>query len=269
MPPALYSRARRRLPATSLLILLWAAAAPAAAWTPKTQLAIAREAARLAPPDLARQLDRHRRQFEAGVLAPFDDGDPARHMKNEDGSGTLDRAVLDEVAAAVADIRGHRPFAEVVQRLGAVSHFLADANNPLATAGTDPAEGRYFADYLRYAESAEPRFPLLFYGIRPGLESRRDVSSVLAETLGRGRELYPMIGREYRRIGYASGAGRFDDRSSAFGVASIAFSRAVSDVAVVLRYIWIKAGGGDDRSRLPSGGTKLLLLPRTSAATAP
>jgi hypothetical protein len=266
VPRPFYSSARTSLLVPALLVLALLPAGPAAAWTPKTQLAIAREAARLAPPDLARQIDRHRREFEAGVLAPFEDGDPARHMKNEDGSGTLDRVLADEVAAAIADIRGHRPFADVVRRLGAVSHYLADANNPLATSAADTEEGRYFIDYLQYAETAEPRFPLLFYGIRPGLEARRDVSSVLAETLGRGRELYPMIGREYRRIGYASGRGRFDDRSSAFGVTSIAFSRAVSDVVVVLRYVWIKAGGGDDRSRLPAGGTRLLLLPRTPKA---
>jgi len=267
VPRSFYSSARTSLLVPALIVsALLPPAAPAAAWTPKTQLAIAREAARLAPPDLARQIDRHRREFEAGVLAPFDDGDPARHMKNEDGSGTLDRVLADEVAAAIADIRGHRPFADVVRRLGAVSHYLADANNPLATSAADAEEGRYFTDYLHYAETAEPRFPLLFYGIRPGLEARRDVSSVLSETLVRGRELYPMVGREYRRIGYASGRGRFDDRSSAFGVASIAFSRAVSDVVVVLRYVWIKAGGGDDRSRLPAGGTRLLLLPRAPKA---
>ena len=34
------------------------------------------------------------------------------------------------------------------------------------------------------------------------------------------------------------------------------------DVALVLRYIWLRAGGGDDRAGLPAGGTRLLLLPR-------
>jgi hypothetical protein len=247
-----------------LLLAVLPFAGPAAAWTPHTQVTIAREAARLAPPDLARLIGRHQKEYEAGAVAPFDDGDPARHMKNEDGSGALDLVILAEVEAAVADIRGHRPFVEIVGRLGGVSHYLADANNPLATSAADDQEGRYFTDYLRYAQTAAPRFPLLFYGLRPGLEGRRDVAPLLAETFARGRGLYPMIGREYRRIGFAAGAGRFDDRSSAFGVASIAFSRAVSDVAVVLRYIWIKAGGADDRSRLPAGGSRLLLLPRTA-----
>ena len=143
-------------------------------------------------------------------------------MKNPDGSGQLDRVIADEVAAAVAAIRGHKPFEEIVRRLGVVSHYVADANNPLAASTADPEERRYFVDYLRYAETAEPRFPLIFYGLQPGLDASRDLSPLVDAALKRGRELYPAIGGEYRRIDFASGLGRFDDRSTAFGVASVA-----------------------------------------------
>ena len=54
-------------------------------------MVIAREAARLAPPDLARQIEKHRHAFEEGVNAPFADTDSCRHMKNPDGSGQLDK----------------------------------------------------------------------------------------------------------------------------------------------------------------------------------
>ncbi|HEX9942988.1 MAG TPA: hypothetical protein VGG03_13295 [Thermoanaerobaculia bacterium] len=246
------------------LAALLGAALPAAAWTPATQVTIAREAARLSPPDLARQIEKHRRAFEEGINAPFADADPGRHMKNPDGSGTLDRAALDAVNAAVEAIRSHQPFEEIVRRLGVVSHYVADANNPLAAAGDDVEEGRYFVDYLRYVETAEPRFPLIFYGVQPGLEARRDVSPLIAAALRRGRDLYPLIGREYRRIGFASGRGLFDDRSTAFGAASLAFSHAVTDVTLALRYIWIAAGGIDDRANLPAGGTRLTLLTRAA-----
>src|SRR5215218_5523648 len=191
----------------------------ATAWTPATQVTIAREAARLSPPDLARQIDKHRRAFE-----------------------------------------------EIVRRLGVVSHYVADANNPLAVSGDDAEEGRYFVDYLRYAETAERRFPLVFYGLQRGLAGRRDLSPLIAAALRRGRGLYPMIGREYRRIGFTSGVGRFDDRSTAFGAASIAFSHAVTDVSLALRYIWLTAGGIDDRANLPAGGTRLIVLPRAARA---
>ncbi len=242
------------------------AAAPAAAWTPKTQLVIAREAARLTPPDLARQIARRERSYEAGVTAPFTETDATRHRKSEDGSGSLDRVLLGEVDGAVAAIRAHRPFDEIVQRLGTVAHFVADANDPLAVSAADPEESRYFVDYLRYAESAEPRFALVFYGVPERLAADRDVAALLQETLRRGRELYPLVGREYRRIGYGSGVAAFDDHSTAFGVASLAFSHAVTDVATVLRYIWLRAGGGDGRSGVAIDGHRLLLLPRAHPA---
>lgn len=251
-----------RFPLVPALALLALVSSPAAAWTPGTQTTIAREASRLAPPDLARQIAKHRRAFETGVLDPFGDSDPGRHMKNADGSGELDRVVLAEATSAVEAIRGHRPFEEIVRKLGRVSHFVADTDNPLASSAGDDEEGRYFIDFLRYVESAEPRFPLVFYGVVPGLETRRDVAPLLAQSLRRSRAFYPMVGREYRRIGFGSGLGRFDDRSSAFGIASLSFSHAVTDVTLVLRWIWITAGGADDRTGLVNAGTRLVLLPR-------
>jgi hypothetical protein len=233
------------------LVYLAGATSPAAAWAPATQVTIAREAARLSPPDLARQIDRHRRAFEEGVA-------------NAAGSGPLDRAAVDAVAAAVAAIRGHQPFEEIVRRLGTAAHWVAEANDPLASSGADPEAGRYAADYSRYVETAEPRFPLVFYGVQPELEAKRDLSPLIAAALRRGRELSPMIGLEYRRIGFASGIGQFDDRSSAFGAAALAFSHAVTDVTLALRYIWITAGGIDGRANLPARGTQLTVLPRSA-----
>lgn len=238
------------------------APSPAGAWTPKTQLTIAREGARLAPNDLYRQILRHPRELDEGALAPFEDGDPMRHVANPDGSGELAAVIEQEVETAIRAIREHLPFDRVTYQLGVVAHYVADANNPLNLAAADAGEERYFADFLRYAESAEPRLPVVFYGVYPGLEERGSLAPLLDRTFARGRQLYPSIGREYRRIGWQSGIGRFDDRSTAFGVASLTFSHAVSDVGLVFRYIWLRAGGGDFRTGLPVRGARAVRLPR-------
>src|SRR5262249_25425199 len=102
----------------------------ARARAPTSQVEIAHEAARLAPPDLQRQLLRHEDRFRKGVLDAFHERDPLRHMKNPDGSGMLDRVILDEADRAVAMIRSHQPFGDVAYQLGRVSHFMADADNP-------------------------------------------------------------------------------------------------------------------------------------------
>ncbi len=261
---------RRRWLARRLasLLVLAGAVAPLAGWGPATQVAIARTAARLAPPGLAGQLERRADRFREGVLAPFQEGAPERHYRNRDG-GALDAAIADEVARAIATLRRPASFDDVVYRLGRVSHFVADANNPLNAAGDDAAEGRYFADWLRYADSARPRFVPVFYLGEPSVGNERGLRFLVLRALQRGRALYPLVGEEYRRIDFGSGAAGFDDRSTAFGIAAVSYSHAISDVARVLHYVWLAGGGGDPRGELwaatpPSAGSaeeRLLLLP--------
>ena len=241
-------------------LLLVAAAAPCGAWSPTTQQAIALDAARFAPPDLAGQLARHARELALGAREPFDDAAPENHVKNEDGSGALDRRLGDEVASAVAALREFHPFAEISRRLGRVSHWIADLNNPLNASASDPEEGRYFRDYLRYVDTARPRFAVVLYENSTVVASNADLAPLTTRALGRGRQLYSLVGREYRRIGFASGLGRFDDRSSAFGVAALGYSHAVSDVARVFRYVWLAGGGTDPRAVLDRPRDRLLLL---------
>ena len=127
--------------AWAALFLGLVAAAPARGWSPAAQKVIAEEAAALAPEDLARQIAKHKKQLRAGVVAPFSDRDAGAHMDDGDGSGSLGSTIAAEVEGVIAAIRDHRTFAEIVQRLGRVSHYVADANNPLDTSGADARGG--------------------------------------------------------------------------------------------------------------------------------
>ena len=128
--------------------------------------------------------------------------------------------VLAETRGAIAAIRGHRPFSDVVRRLGRLSHYLVDANYPLSASRQDPRESTYFNDYLQYVESAQGRFAVVFYAAGRALETREALPILLTNTLARSRNLYPEVGKEYRRIGTIRGRQLFDDRSNAFGVAT-------------------------------------------------
>ena len=216
-------------------------------WTPEAQKVITAEAAKLAPPDLYNLIKKHEDRFEEGVLARYKETDPTRHYKNDDGTGQLDRVIKSETLALISMIESHQPFEVIVERLGGLSYFVSMANNPLNTSARDKAEGTYFRDYAQYVESAAPRLPVIFYGLDSDLEAG-DLSTFVDRLLDRGRTLYPSIVSEYRRIGKLPGSRYFDDRSTAFGVSSVAYSRAVSDVALILRYVWIQAGGADQRA---------------------
>jgi hypothetical protein len=51
------------------------------------------------------------------------------------------------------------------------------------------------------------------------------------------------MAEEYFRFGTRRTATDFDDRSTAFGVASLCYSHAVSDAVNLYYYIWREAGG--------------------------
>jgi hypothetical protein len=243
-----------------------AAPAPLRAWSEKSQREIAIAAARLAPPDLARQIDRHRADLQDGVLEPFRDRDRSRHEKNADGAGMLDRVIAEEAKRAVDYIRNHRPFADIVHQLGVVLHFVADANHPLYVSADDPGEGTYAADFHRYVTSAEPRFAAAYYGVDTRLDRLSAIPAFVNRTFNRSRSLYPFIGAEYRRIGGKSGVASFDDRSTAFGVAAVSFSRAITDGSSMLRLVWLEAGGADPLRRPAIDSDRIVKLKRGAGA---
>ena len=199
------------------------------------------------------------------MLEPFSDTDATRHYKNDDGTGQLDRVIEGEVRHLVAMIERHEPFENVSRQAGRIAYYVVTANNPLNTSASDRYESQYFKDYAAYVESASPRLPVIFYGLDQMLEAG-DLRAFLARILERGRVLYPLVGKEYRRIGQLPGSRYFDDRSTAFGVSSVAWSRAASDVALVLRYAWIQAGGADQRPAPKETEGRLLKVTRPLAS---
>jgi hypothetical protein len=128
-------------------------------------------------------------------------------------------------------------------------------------------EPRYFADFARYMESTEARLRPVFYGLRPELETAPSLAPLMQEALERSRRFYPMVGREYRRFANIDGRRNFDDRSTAFGVAALAYSHAVTDVTEALRLIWLRSGGSDLR-KIPRRGEILVQVPRMGLAAA-
>ena len=227
-----------------IAILLTIAALPAAAWTKASDVRIARKAAALAPPDLRTMLERFEGDYLRGVAAAQESNDSAPRIREQ---------IEKHTAATIAMIRTNQPMSAVVERLGILAHYVADANSPFSV-GRDDALAASRADYEAYFERRMQKFPTVFYG----LARRFELRSYFDRTFARSARFYPLLHEEYFRYGERRTSSVFDDRSTAFGIASISYSRAVSDLVNLYFHIW-KEAGGDVRSATAMRGSNLTL----------
>jgi hypothetical protein len=212
----------------------------ASAWTHASDERIAKKSASLAPADLRLVLERFEPEYLAGVaLAESDEGSESHHFFVLSRSGKLRERIQRETFTAIAMIRKGEPMSSVAERLGILAHLLTDANNPFHTANTDERMALVHDDFEQYFERRMARFPTFFYGLDPTFT----LDNFLDQTFSRSSRLYPLMTEEYFGRGEQQSSAMFDDRSTAFGVASVCYSHAVTDIVNLYFYIWREAGG--------------------------
>ncbi len=227
----------------------------AAAWTRASDERIAKKGAALAPPDLRMLIERFEIDYKQGLArAQADEGTESHHYFVLSREGRLRERIERETRGTVDAIRKGEPMSAVVERLGALAHLVADANNPFHVAKDDPRLSASKNDFEQYFERRLPKFPTVFYGLDPEFR----LAPYLDRTFARSAKFYPLVASEYFRDGERRTSAAFDDRSTAFGVASISYSRAVTDVVNLYYFIW-KEAGGDVRSAAVMRDGNLLL----------
>jgi len=236
-----------------VLILLFPLTA--AAWTRASDERIANKGAALAPPDLRMLIERFDLDYKQGLArAQADEGSESHHYFLVSRQGRLRERIEREARGTVDAIRKGEPMNVVVERLGGLAHLVADANNPFHVANDQPGLTASKEDFERYFERRLPKFPTVFYGLDPQFR----LPAYLDRTFARSAKFYPLVASEYFRDGERRTSATFDDRSTAFGVASISYSRAVTDVVNLYYFIW-KEAGGDVRSAVVMRDGNLLL----------
>ncbi|MEO6488091.1 MAG: hypothetical protein ABIO78_09155 [Thermoanaerobaculia bacterium] len=227
----------------------------AAAWTRASDERIAMKAAQLAPTDVKLLIERFEPEYKQGLArAQSDEGSDIHRYFLLSRSGKLRERIERESGGIVAAIRSGKPMAQVVERLGMLAHYVADANNPFHAANDDPRLEPSHDDFEQFFERRMAKFPTVFYG----LESHFRISEFLDRTFARSAGFYPLLSEEYFRYGARRTSAEFDDRSTAFGVASVSYSRAVTDLANLYFYIWREAGGDVRMAPVLRGGNLLL-----------
>ena len=213
-------------------------------WTRASDERIALKGAALAPPDLRMLIERFDGDYKRGLqLAEADEGSESHHYFVLSREGRLRERIERETRGTIDLGRRGEPMSKVVERLGTIAHLMADANNPFHVANDDSRLTPSHDDFEQYFERRLSKFPTVFYGLDPQFQ----LSAYLDRTLGRTAKFYTLVDAEYFRGGGTHTSAEFDDHSTAFGVAAVCYSRAVTDLVNLYYYIW-KEAGGDVRS---------------------
>jgi hypothetical protein len=228
------------------LLLIFLIPLTASAWTRTSDYQIADRAARLAPLDLNLIIKRLHKNYAAGIDYGIREEDADTHRKQ------LRERLEKETRGVIGMLRSNQPMAQVVARLGLVAHLVGDANNPFHV-NTDEELESLHEDFEHYFERRMVRFPTVFYG----LDSRFALPKYLDRTFKRTAGYVPLVSEEYFRDGGRHVSSEFDDRSTAFGVASICYSHAITDLVNIYYYIW-EQSGGDVRSASSMRGARVI-----------
>jgi hypothetical protein len=238
-----------------LLLLLLVFPITASAWTRASDERIAKKGAALAPPDLRVLIEKFEPEYKRGLeRAQADEGSESHEYFALSRQGRLRERIERETQRTIQGIRTGEPMSLMVERLGGLAHFVADANNPFHVAKDDARLTASHNDYEQFFERRLAKFPTVFYGLDPQFR----LSTYLDRTFSRTAKFYPLVAEEYFRTGSLRTSAEFDDRSTAFGVASICYSRAVTDLVNLYYFIW-KEAGGDTRSAVAMRRGNLLL----------
>jgi len=201
------------------------------------------------PPDLARQLAKHPGAFAQGAKAAASYPAPLHQRGGRNG---VEAAILAQCDRLVQAIRSRSSFEAITAGFGALAHLVLDFSFPASRAAESQALSAFLASRL-------PRIPVVFYAGAEELPfaSREKLWGFLLAERQRLPSLEQALLEDFARVGGPSAWNSLDDRSTTFGVASVAFNRATSQFVTVSAWVWHHAGGLVPR--FPGDGQRILV----------
>lgn len=221
------------------LLLVLVAAASSIGWSGATAGHVAWTAVDFFPPDFARQVRKYHKRFDAGIAR----GLAAPPAWRAGPPGSLQQALDAQVRRCAADLRKPVPLEDLVEEVGVLAVLVLDANDPLAVVHDDQREPQYSEAYRDYVDSIIDRVRLVYYGQDGDLIVNGTYGATVEAALARSNSLYPFVGEEFYRTGELRDWRTLDDRSVTFGVAGVSLSRALTDLANLVGFVWSRGGG--------------------------
>ncbi|MFQ5876578.1 MAG: hypothetical protein ACE5JH_02635 [Acidobacteriota bacterium] len=238
------STGRRRAAVVAASILALTPAGPILGWTGPTRTRMIRDALAVSPPALVAILEPYDDRLRAGMIEPASREGEEVHYQHADGRRGLAAAgIARKVEDARAMLLRRRSPARFAYEMGALAHLVADAAFPLNVSDADPREPLYREAYRSYIESVLDKIPfVLDRGGSEALEAG-DVQAFIMESVRRAEASYPLIGPAFDDDGTPRTRAALDERSVPFGIASLAYSQAVSNIARIWRLTWASVDG--------------------------
>lgn len=229
-----------------IVLLLGAFCTDLAAWAPETRIRMVRDALNMMPRSLRSVLGGHEKSIMRGALTPLTEEGTPPHLPPA-LQGTLPDEISRRSAALVAAVDEREPFSEIAERFGALSHFVADAGYPPSGGG---AEGAIRYDHFAgFVNSRLEKIPFVFYGHDRGALQEDEIREFALGIIERAARQDSELARSYGPDGADGTPGAFDDRSVPFAIASLAYSRTVTDIVRAWLSAWERARG--DLGRTP------------------
>lgn len=233
--------------ATALLVCL---AGSAHAWPAELMHRLARDARRLLPATLNRLLgEREAPIFEQAARFP---PELAQALAGDLTTGTLRAPTLGRIQAHLdgfSSLMRERRVGEALVSLGASFRVAADLSDPVLSAGPLGYPPGVASEYYAFVSANLAKIPVVLEDRAALALTPSQLPGYWQSVLDRSRAQSHVIPAELFRRGRVVDHRTLDFRNPAFGVGSIAYSRAVNAIAVTWLAMWRAANG--DTSRMP------------------
>lgn len=250
----------RTVAALSSLLL----ALPCAAFSDKVHQDVAEQAGRLMPASLRGILSKELPALRAGASAPLPVNEDGLFLYPDGTYGTLDQTVERQARRVLDLLQQRAPMESVVREMGVLSRAVALASDPVHVVPHDARTADWSAEFERFLEARQPRFKVAFFGYGSPELDRGDVPGFVRSCAERSRRCGPLLGQMFvKEDGTIAKGSGFDDKHPVFGIASLAYTHAITDTARAWLYVWIRANGDTTGVPFPQA------LPQGSASLSP
>jgi hypothetical protein len=214
------------------------------AWDEATYRAVAEDSLRLLPPSLQEVVEPYKDAIIEGAAEPL-----SLHKKSKrhtydttTGKGDLIEESLKAVEEGIKLVEQQKPFSEVARQLGLMCHLAVDLADPLRASNEDPREAEIAEDFAAFSVRQKEKFRPFFHGYPPQFLSK-GLEPFLKRFSDHSRTFYPILLRAYYPDEKRVSSKAFDERSTAFGIASVGYSQALLTTGTMWVYFWHHAHG--------------------------